>query len=154
MSLNWALKSRKGKKPAGKGHNLFYSRCPAVTDSWKWDLKFEKVHVNRIDTYLIKERGNGYTRCICVFKQTCLQDVRHLCLIYIDKNCVNDEVFFVYVFYHHVMCIKNKQITHTHTHTHTRTQLFASPHPTHTAKLFNVLFFFSRGSVGHFSSKS
>ena len=108
--------------------------------------------MNRIDTYLIKERGNGYTRCICVFKQTCLQDVRHLCLIYIDKNCVNDEVFFVYVFYHHVMCIKNKQITHTHTHT--RTQLFASPHPTHTAKLFNVLFFFSRGSVGHFSSKS
>ena len=148
MSLNWALKSRKGKKPAGKGHNLFYSRCPAVTDSWKWDLKFEKVHVNRIDTYLIKERGNGYTRCICVFKQTCLQDVRHLCLIYIDKNCVNDEVFFVYTFYHHVMCIKNKQITHT------RTQLFASPHPTHTAKLFNVLFFLSRGSVGHFSSKS
>ena len=60
---------------------------------------------------LIKE--SVYTRCICVFKQTCLQDVKHLCLIYIDKNCVNDEVFFVYAFYHHVMSIK-KQITHTH----------------------------------------
>ena len=51
--------------------------------------------------------------------------------------------YFLCTFFITMSCVL--RTSRSHTHTHTRTQLFASPHPTHTAKLFNVLFFFLEG---------